>query len=84
MIRSVTRLDGESLQQTWVWHKKMELRDLGYAKMIRVRGLDWLIAPRIYVRPVMGKFAIFYAASPEMLEEFERLVRELRAFRGPA
>jgi hypothetical protein len=82
MMRSVTTLDGESMQQTWIWHKKMELRDLGSAKLIRVPGLDWLIAPRIYLRPLMGKFALFYVASPEMIAECERLVRELRAFRA--
>jgi hypothetical protein len=31
---------------------------------------------------LMGKFAVFYAADPAMLAEFERLIRELKAFRG--
>jgi hypothetical protein len=83
MMRSVTTLDSESMQQTWVWHKKMELGDLGSAKLIRVKGLDWLIAPRIYLRPRMGKFALFYVASPEMIAECERLVQQLREFRAP-
>jgi hypothetical protein len=82
MVRSVTTLNATELHQTWVWHKKMELRELAYGKLIRVRGLDWLIAPRLYVRTLMGKFAVFYAADPAMVAEFERLVAELRAFRG--
>lgn len=82
IVRSVTTLDSQFLQQTWVWHKKMELRELAYGKLIRVRGLEWLIAPRIYVRTLMGKFAVFYAADPAMVGEFERLVAELKAFRG--
>jgi len=47
-----------------------------------VRGLEWLIAPRLYVRTLMGKFAVFYASSPEMVAEFERLVSELKTFRS--
>lgn len=82
MFSSRTTLDGEALHQTWLWDKKMELRELAYARMVRVRGLDWLVAPRIYVRTLLGKFAVFHAADPALLAEFERLVVELRAFRG--
>ena len=81
IMRSVTTLDGEALHQSWVWDKKMELRELAYGRIVRVRGLEWLIAPRLYARTLMGKFAVFYSASPEMLAEFERLVAELKAFR---
>ena len=81
-VRSVTRLDSQGLSQTWIWDKKMELRELAYGKIIRVKGLDWLIAPRLYLRTRLGKFAVFYAADPVMLVEFERLVAELKAFRG--
>ena len=82
IVRSVTRLDAVQLHQTWVWDKKMELRELAYGKLIRVPGLDWLIAPRLYVRSLTGKFAVFYAADPAMVAEFERLVRELKGFRN--
>lgn len=82
ILRSTTRLDEQGLHQSWMWDKHMELRELAYGKLIRVRGLDGLIAPRLYVRTLMGKFAVFYAASPEMITEFERLVSELKAFRG--
>jgi hypothetical protein len=82
IVRSVTTLDTEALTQTWVWDKKMELRELAYAKLIRVRGFEWLIAPRLYVRTLMGKFAVFYAADPRMIAQFERLVLELKAFRS--
>ena len=82
ILRSVTRIDEQGLYQSWVWDKHMELRELAYGKLIRVRGLEWLIAPRLYVRTLMGKFAVFYAASPEMVAEFERLVSELKTFRS--
>jgi len=82
MLRSRTWIDEQGLHQSWVWDKHMELRELAYGKLIRVRGLEWLIAPRLYVRTLMGKFTVFYAASPEMVTEFERLISELKAFRS--
>ena len=82
ILRSVTRLDADGLHQSWVWAKHMPLRDLAYAKLIRVRGLDWLIAPRLYVRTLDGKFAVFYAASPPLLAEFERLSVSLKTWRN--
>lgn len=82
ILQSATRIDKDGLYQTWVWDKHMELSELAYAKLIRVRGLEWLIAPRLYARTLMGKFAVFYAASPEMVTEFERLSCELKAFRN--
>ena len=81
ILRSVTSLDADGLHQSWVWNKHMPLRDLAYAKLIRVRGLDWLIAPRLYVRTLDGKFAVFYAASPQLLAAFEHLGSSLKTFR---
>ena len=81
ILRSTTRLDASGLHQSWIWNKHMELGDLAYCKLIRVRGLEWLIAPRLYARTLMGKFSVFYTASPEMTMEFARLVAELKAFR---
>jgi hypothetical protein len=81
MWRSVTTLDAQRIEKTWVWHKSFDLRDLAYAKLIRVPGLDWLIAPRLYLRTVMGKFAVFYAADPVMIAEFARLAKALEAYR---
>lgn len=81
ILRSVTRLDADGLHQSWVWNKQMPLRDLAFAKLIRVRGMDWLIAPRLYVRTLDGKFAVFYAASPQLLAAFEQLGSSLKAFR---
>jgi hypothetical protein len=82
IVRSVTTLDTQELRQTWIWSKRLELRELAYARLIRVRGLEWLIAPRLYARTLLGKFAVFYAAEPQMVAEFERLARELAAFRS--
>lgn len=82
ILNSTTRIYQGGLHQTWIWDKHLELRELAYGKLIRVRGLEWLIAPRLYVRTLTGKFAVFYAASPDMINEFERMARELKAFRS--
>ena len=71
---STTTLTSEKLQQTWIWNKEIALTHIAYAKLIRIKGLDWLIAPRLYVRTMMGKFVVFYAADAAMIQEFERLV----------
>ena len=81
ILRSTTRIDGGWIRQSWAWEKRMELRELAYARMIRMRGLDWLVAPRLYVRNLTGKFAVFHAADPVLIREFERLVVELKSFR---
>lgn len=77
-----TTLDNITLEQTWVWHKRAELRQLAYVKLIRMRGLEWLIAPRLYTKTYSGKLAIFYASSPAMLVEFQRMEAELKALRN--
>ena len=82
IITSHTTLTSKKLHQSWIWDKEMEIGELAYGKLIRVPGLDWLVAPRLYVRTLLGKFAVFYAADPAMLKEFERLIVELKAFRS--
>ena len=82
IVRGVTSVDERELRQTWIWTRRMELRELAYARLIRVRGLEWLIAPRLYARTLLGKFAVFHAADPALVAEFERLVNELSAFRA--
>ncbi len=82
IVTSRTRIDDKALHQSWVWDKNMEYADLAFCKLIRIPGLDWLVAPRLYARTLMGKFAVFYAADAEMIDDFQRLIRELKAFRG--
>jgi hypothetical protein len=81
VLRSRTRLTGDAIEQRWIWDKRMPLADLAYCKLIRIPGLDWLVAPRVYVRTLSGKFAVFYGATPALLSEFSRLSRELAEFR---
>ena len=81
VLTSQVRFGPDGLHQTWVWHKHMAYDDLAYARLIRVRGLEWLIAPRLYVRTLLGKFSVFYVSDATVLHECERFVTELRAAR---
>lgn len=81
ILRSRTRIDAQGVHQTWFTDKHVALGDLAAVKVIRLRGFEWLVAPRVRTRTIMGKFTVFQAADPRLLDEFERLSRELQAFR---
>ena len=81
VMQSRACLDAQGLHQTWIWDKHMAYDDLAYARLIRVRGLEWLMAPRLYVRTLVGKFAVFYVTDALVLAECERLSATLKAFR---
>ena len=83
VLVSKTTLDAQCIRQTWVWAKRVELSDLAYAKLIRIKGLEWLIAPRLYTRSFGGKLAVFYASDLALLADFERMAAELRLLRNP-
>jgi hypothetical protein len=78
---SMTSLNDQVLSQTWIWNKAMALNDMAYVKIIHVPMLDWLIAPRVYARTMMGKFAVFYVSSPELLKAMYELEAKLKAKR---
>lgn len=77
VFRSITSVSNSHLKQSWIWDKQMCVADLAYAKLIRLRGFDWLIAPRLYVRTHGGKFASFYASTSEVLKQFESISQKL-------
>jgi hypothetical protein len=81
VMHSRARVDAQGLHQTWIWDKHMSYDELAYARLIRIRGLEWLIAPRFYVRTLVGKFAVFYVSGLDVQKECERLSQELAEFR---
>ncbi len=83
VIKGQTTMTAQTLEQTWIWHKRVDLRELAYAKLIRFPGLDSVIAPRLYARTLMGKFVVIYASDPTMLAEVKGLSVELKQFRTP-
>jgi hypothetical protein len=81
ILRSRTRIDEQGLHQSWYTDKHVAIADLAAVGVVRLRGLEWLVAPRVHARTLMGKFTVFHAADPALLDEFARLSRELQAFR---
>lgn len=78
VFRSETSITDSYLRQSWIWDKEMQVADLAYVKLIRLRGFDWLIAPRLYARTHSGKFASFYSANPEVIEQFKKISLKLQ------
>ena len=56
----------------------MALREFAFLKVMRVRGLEWLVAPRIYARNLGGTFVFFYCYDRALLDEFASLAEALR------
>ncbi len=77
VFRSITSISTQHLKQSWIWDKEMLVSDLAYAKLIRLRGFEWLIAPRLYARTHGGKFASFYGSTPDVLKQFESISSKL-------
>lgn len=81
VLFSRIRLDATGITQSWMWTKHFDFDDLAVAQLIRIRGLEWLIAPRLYARTLAGKFSVFYVSDATVILEMERLSQELKAFR---
>ncbi len=76
--RSRIVLSSDAIEQTWMWRRRMALRELAFIKVMRVRGLEFLIAPRLYARNLGSTFSFFYCSDRAMLDEFARLAEALR------
>ena len=74
MLKSRTTISHEAIEQTWVWHKRVMIKDITQAKFIYVPYLTWLIAPRLIVRAGVG-LNVFYSADPLVQKSFALLVR---------
>lgn len=78
VFRSLTTITATHLKQSWIWDKEMLVAEIAYAKLIRLRGFEWLIAPRLYARTHGGKFASFYASTSDVLQHFEKIHNKLK------
>lgn len=73
ILSSRTSVDGRSIRQSWLWRKEVALADITQLKLIHVRGLSWLVAPRLVVRSGSLGLTTFHVADPQVLEAFRRL-----------
>ena len=73
ILTSRTGFDGECIEQTWLWRKKVRIAEISQVKLIHVPALSWLIAPRLVVRTGGITVTTFHAADPAVLQAFRRL-----------
>jgi hypothetical protein len=76
--RSRSGVDGERLYQRLFWEKRVLESEIATARLIRVRGLDWLFAPRLYVRTAGHRVIALYAADAAVLEHFAGIAARVR------
>jgi hypothetical protein len=72
--RSRTRVDAQGVEQSWIWRKHVRWADVAQARLIGVPGLEWLIAPRLVVRPRGGGIVVFHSADRRVLAAFASFV----------
>ncbi len=72
ILTSRTSIGDQYIEQTWLWRKKVNIAEISQVKLISVRGLEWLMAPRLVVRTGFG-LTTFHAADPTVLHRFRLL-----------
>lgn len=73
VLTSRTRIDPTTIEQSWLWNKRVALKDITQVKLVRVPGLDALVVPRLVVRTGWG-LTTFQTGDPDVLALFRRLV----------
>lgn len=76
--RSRSGIRNGRLYQRLFWVKEVAEADIAYARMVRIPGFSWLIAPRLYVRTHGLKILALYAADAHVLARFEQVVARHR------
>ena len=71
---STTHISDTHIYQTWMFKKKVAIKDIAQCKLIYVPFFSWIITPRLVVRVGMANFFVFYASNPQVLEKFLALV----------
>jgi hypothetical protein len=73
VLYSRTTIDDLEIRQSGLLPRRVALVDIGQLKLIRVRGLEWLITPRLVVRARGSGLSTFYCADPGVLRAVEQL-----------
>ena len=74
IVYSRTRLDGDVLSQTWLWNRRAHANEVTQLKLVHLRPLQKIIAPRLLVRRRNGAIAWFHSADPALLTAFAERV----------
>ncbi len=70
IVYSRTRLEGDVLIQTWLWNKRVSAQEVAQLKLVHIRMLERVIAPRLLVRRRYGGMTWFHSADASVLVAF--------------
>jgi hypothetical protein len=73
VLFSRTAIDDGEIRQSGLLPRRVALADIGQLKLIRVRGLEWLVTPRLVVRSRGSGLSTFYCADRGVLQAVEQL-----------
>jgi hypothetical protein len=73
VLSSRTRIGPEHIRQSGLLPRSVLLADIVQLKLIRLRGLEWLVTPRLVVRARGFGLHTFYCADPAVLAAVETL-----------
>ncbi|WCM86947.1 hypothetical protein [Acidovorax sp. NCPPB 3576] len=77
IVFSRTRFTGDTLLQSWLWDKKVHIREVATFKIVHWPWLSGIVAPRMLVRRRNGSIAWMHSADPALLVAFgEAVVRQ--------
>ena len=74
IVYSRTRLEGDVLSQTWLWNRRAHANEVTQLKLVHLRPLQKIVAPRLLVRRRNGAIAWFHSADPVLLTAFAERV----------
>lgn len=70
IVYSRTRLEDDVLIQTWLWDKRVSAQEVAQLKLVHIRMLERVIAPRLLVRRRFGGMTWFHSADAAVLVAF--------------
>jgi hypothetical protein len=78
IMYSRTTVTPTHIRQTWLWPKEVPLESITQVKFIRIRGLTWLITPRLVVRVGFRGLYTFPSADERVQQVFTRMAGSSR------
>jgi hypothetical protein len=75
IVYSRTRLEGDVLTQTWIWNRRADAAKVTQLKLVHLRWLDRIVAPRLLVRQGPA-VTWFHSADARLLTGFAERVAE--------
>lgn len=74
IVFSTTAISGDTLSEGWLWKSSVALRDIAQVKLLRLKWLDAVVAPRLVVRTRGVGNLTFHVADPAVLAVIDLLV----------